>query len=48
MNVSDIGKNSNLQSNNFVVFNNKKYLNKRFDSIGQDEQLFNKIYQQNL
>ena len=41
MNTSDIGQSSNLQSKNLVVFNNKKYLNKSFDAIGQDEQLFN-------
>ena len=42
MNTSDIGQSSNLQSNkNLVVFNTKKYLNKSFDAIGQDEPIFN-------
>ena len=42
MNTSDIGQSSNLQSNkNLVVFNTKKYLNKSFDAIGQDEHIFN-------
>ena len=40
MNTSDIGQSSNLQSKNLVVFNTKKYLNKSFDAIGQDESIF--------
>ena len=41
MNTSDIGQSSNLQSNkNLVVFNTKKYLNKSFDAIGQDDSIF--------
>ena len=41
MNTSDIGQTSNLQSNkNLVVFNTKKYLNKSFDAIGQDDSIF--------
>ena len=40
MNTSDIGQSSNLQSKNLVVFNNKKYLNKSFDAIGQDDSIF--------
>jgi hypothetical protein len=40
MNTSDIGQSSNLQSKNLVVFNTKKYLNKSFDAIAQDETIF--------
>ena len=41
MNTSDIGQSSNLQNNkNLVVFNTKKYLNKSFDAIGQDDSIF--------
>ena len=41
MNTSDIGQSSNLQRNkNLVVFNTKKYLNKSFDAIGQDDSIF--------
>ena len=41
MNTSDIGQSSDMQSKNLVVFNNKKYLNKSFDAIGQDLNIFN-------
>ena len=40
MNTSDIGQSSNLQSKNLVVFNTKKYMNKSFDAIGQDDSIF--------
>ena len=40
MNTSDMGQSNNLQSKNLVVFNNKKYLNKSFDAIGQDDSIF--------
>ena len=41
MNTSDIGQSSNLQSKNLVIFNTKKHLNKSFDAIGQDDNIFN-------
>ena len=41
MNTSDMGQSSNLQSKNLVIFNTKKHLNKSFDAIGQDDNIFN-------
>ena len=40
MNTSDMGQSSNLQSKNLVVFNNKKYLNKSFDAVGENDSIF--------